>query len=129
MYQLIARVNAVLGVQLSGLAYSVDDPIALFAVVAGAVVLAPVTEEVLYRGLVLKAFTDRGFGSVGATVLITALFAVIHLPNFGVGGTVFISAWGVLPAVLRLRYDNLTGAVAMRVLNNLFAYVVVVALG
>jgi membrane protease YdiL (CAAX protease family) len=129
VYQLIARVNALLGVQLSGRAYSVDDTIALFAVVAGAVVLAPVTEEILYRGLVLRALTDRGFGSVGATVLLTVLFAFIHLPNFGVGGTVFISAWGILPAVLRLRYDNLTGAVAMHVLNNLFAYVIVVALG
>ncbi len=59
----------------------------------------------------------------------TALFALIHLPNFGVAGTIFISAWGLLPAILRLRYDNLSGAVLMHALNNLFAYVVVVAAG
>ncbi|KPN31070.1 hypothetical protein SY89_01812 [Halolamina pelagica] len=39
----------------------------------------------------------------------TLLFAVIHLPNFGVAGTVFIAVWGFLPAILRLRYENLTG--------------------
>ena len=129
VYQVIARVNAVFGVQMSGFSYSLADPIAMFAIVVGAVVLAPLTEEVLYRGLVLGALTDRGLGSVSATVLMTALFAVIHLPNFGVGGTIFISAWGILPAILRLRYDNLTGAVTMHVLNNLFAYVIAVALG
>jgi len=59
-------------------------------------VLAPVTEEILYRGLVLGALTSRGFGPVSATVLMTALFALIHLPNFGVAGTIFISAWGLL---------------------------------
>ncbi|MFC6793348.1 type II CAAX prenyl endopeptidase Rce1 family protein [Halobaculum halobium] len=94
VYQVTARVNAVLGVQMSGFSYSLNDPMTVFAVVAGAVVLAPVTEEILYRGLVLGALTDRGIGSVSATVVMTALFAVIHLPNFGVGGTIFISAWG-----------------------------------
>ncbi|MFC4245954.1 CPBP family intramembrane glutamic endopeptidase [Natribaculum luteum] len=129
VYQITAQLNAALGYQLQGLSYSLSNPTAVLAIVLGAVVLAPVTEEILYRGLVLGAFTSRGFGPVSATVLMTALFALIHLPNFGVAGTIFISAWGFLPAVLRLRYDNLSGAVVMHALNNLFAYVVVVAAG
>jgi len=129
VYQVTAAVSAALGYRLQGLSYSLDDPTTVLVIVVGAVVLAPITEEILYRGLVLEALTDRGFGPASATALMTALFALIHLPNFGVAGTIFISAWGVLPAALRLRYDNLSGAVVMHALNNLFAYVVVVAAG
>jgi len=129
VYQLTARLSALLGYELQGLSYSLSDPTSVLAILAGAVVLAPLTEELLYRGLVLGALRSRGFGSVSATVLMTALFALVHLPNFGVAGTIFISVWGFLPAAVRLRYDNLSGAVLMHVLNNLFAYVVVVAAG
>lgn len=129
VYQITAQLNALLGYQMQGLSYSLTDSMAVFAILVGAVILAPITEEILYRGLVLGALTSRGFGSVSATVLMAALFALIHLPNFGVGGTIFISVWGFLPAILRLRYENLSGAVLMHILNNLFSYVVVVAVG
>jgi len=129
VFQATARLNARLGYELEGLSYSLTDPTAVAAVVVGAVVLAPVTEEILYRGLVLEALTSRGFGPVVATVAMTALFAVVHLPNFGVAGTVFVSVWGLLPAALRLRYDNLSGAVVMHVPNTLLACVVTVAVG
>jgi membrane protease YdiL (CAAX protease family) len=129
VYQLTAQLSALLGYRLQGLSYSLADPGAVLAILVGAVVLAPVTEEILYRGLVLGALTSRGFGPASAVVLMTALFALIHLPNFGVAGTIFISAWGFLPAALRLRYDNLSGAVVMHAMNNAFAYVVVVAAG
>lgn len=129
VYQLTAQLNAYLGYQMEGLSYSLTDPIAVLTVLVGAVVLAPLTEEILYRGLVLGALMSRGFGPVSATILMTALFALIHLPNFGVAGTVFISVWGILPAALRLRYDDRSGPVLMHMLNNLFAYVVVVAMG
>ena len=56
---------------------------------------------------------------------VVVAFAVIHLPNFGVGGAVFILLWGPLPTALRLWFDNLTGAWLMHTANNLFAYVIV----
>lgn len=129
VYQVTARLSASLGYHLQGLDYTLSDPATVLVIVVGAVVLAPITEEILYRGLVLGVLTARGFGAVSATVIMTALFAVIHLPNFGVAGTIFVSVWGFLPALLRLWYENLTGAVLMHALNNLFAYVVVVAAG
>lgn len=129
VFQATERVSASLGYQLQGLSYSLGNPVAVSTILIGAVVLAPITEEILYRGLVLETLIERGLGPVSATTLMTALFALIHLPNFGVAGTIFISVWGILPAALRLRYDNLTGAVLMHMLNNLFAYVIVVAAG
>lgn len=129
VYQLTSRVSAGLGYELQGLSYSLTTPSTMAIIVIGAVVIAPITEEILYRGLILGVLLSRGFGAVSAVAIMTGLFALIHLPTFGVAGTVFISVWGVLPALIRLRFNNLSGAVLMHMLNNVFAYLVVVGLG
>lgn len=129
VFQVTATISAQLGYHMQGLTYSLGDPIAFLTIGIGAVVLAPITEEILYRGLVLEALLSRGLGALTATALMTIIFSLIHLPNFGVAGTIFISVWGILPAMLRFRYDNLSGAVLMHSMNNLFAYVIAVAAG
>ncbi len=50
VYQITEQLNALLGYQLHGLSYSLNSPTAVLAIVLGAVVLAPITEEILYRG-------------------------------------------------------------------------------
>lgn len=129
VYQVTSWVSALFGYELQGLSYSLTTPSTIAIIVIGAVIIAPITEEILYRGLILGTLLARGFGVVSAVVLMTVLFAVIHLPTFGVAGTLFISVWGIIPAVLRLRFDNLSGATFMHMLNNTFAYLVVVGLG
>jgi membrane protease YdiL (CAAX protease family) len=91
VFQVTATVSARLGYQMQGLTYSLIDPTAFLTIVIGAVVLAPITEETLYRGLVLGALLSRGLSAITATILMTIIFALIHLPNFGGGGTLFIS--------------------------------------
>ena len=65
---------------------------------------------------------------MSAVVIMTVIFALIHLPNFGVAGTLLISVWGVLPAILRLQFDDLSGAITMHGLNNVYTYLVAVSL-
>ena len=125
VYQVATRINAVLGTPMEGMEYALSDPTALALVVFGAVVVAPLAEEVLFRGLLLGHLLDRGYSPVVAGLAVVVAFAVIHLPNFGVGGAIFILLWGPLPTALRLWFDNLTGAWLMHAANNLFAYVVV----
>lgn len=129
VYQVTSRVSAALGYELQGLSYSLSDPTTLVIMILGAVIIAPITEEILYRGLVLGILLSRGLSIVSAVVIMTVLFALIHLRNFGVAGTLLISVWGVLPAILRLRFDNLSGAITMHGLNNVYTYFVVVSLG
>lgn len=129
VYQLTSRISSVLGYELQGLSYSLASLETIVIIVLGAVIIAPITEEILYRGLILGTLLARGYGVVSAVVLMTVLFAVVHLPNFGVAGTLFISVWGLLPAVLRLCFDNLTGSVVMHMFNNFFTYLVIVGLG
>ena len=129
VYQVTSHVSAALGYELQGLSYSLSDPTTLVIMILGAVIIAPITEEILYRGLVLGILLSRGFSIVSAVVMMTVIFALIHLPNFGVAGTLLMSAWGVLPAILRLRFDNLSGTITMHGLNNVYTYLVVVSLG
>ena len=129
VYQLTSRVSALLGYNLQGLSYSLTSPETVAIIAIGAVIIAPITEEILYRGLILGTLLARGYGVITAVVLMTVIFALVHLPNFGVAGTLFISVWGLLPALLRLRFDNLSGAVFMHMFNNIFTYLVVVGFG
>ncbi len=129
VYQLTSRLTAALGYELQGLSYTLSDPMTVGIIVIGAVIIAPITEEILYRGLVLGVLLANGLGVVSAVALMTGIFALIHLPNFGVAGTLFISVWGLLPAMLRLRFDDLSGPITMHMLNNMFAYLIVVGLG
>jgi len=126
VYQLKSRMSGMLGYELQGLSYSLSGPKTVVIVVVGAGIIAPVTEEILYRGLVLGLLISKGFSVVSAVVVMTVLFGLIHLPNFGVAGTLFISVWGILPALLRLTFDNLSGAIIMHGLNNVFAYLIVI---
>lgn len=125
VYLLSTAVTSALGLSFAGMEYAVTDPATVALVVFGAVLVAPVAEEVLFRGLLLGYLLDRGWGPVTAGVAVVVTFAVIHLPNFGAGGAVFILLWGTLPTALRLYFDDLTGAWLVHLLNNAFAYVVV----
>ena len=64
------------------------------ALVAAAVVLGPVTEELMYRGVLLKALSSRG--KVFALLVSSAVFALVHLTGLDTD-TMLRSAAVVLP--------------------------------
>ena len=70
-------------------------------VMVGIVVLgAPLSEEILFRGLVLRAFEKRG-GKILAVLGSTILFSVVHYTGAGADGTlVLLSSIGVVGLVL-----------------------------
>jgi len=55
------------------------EPWTLILLTVQAVVLAPVVEEFLYRGVLLSALM-RGTGAIAALVVSSALFALVHAP-------------------------------------------------
>lgn len=101
---------------------------ALGAVVFGvsSIAVAPIVEEVLFRGLALDALRAR-YGVVAAIVGSAVLFGGIHLVIGGISGVVFSLLSGLVYAWMRVRYDNLTGVTVAHGLNN--AYWVAVMLG
>lgn len=125
VYQASEAINAALGLSMGGMGYALATPADFALITLGAVVAAPLVEEVLFRGLFLGRLLEWGWGPWAAGAASVLAFAAIHLPNFGLGGVVFIALWAPLPTALRLWFDNLAGAWLMHAANNAFAYVVV----
>ncbi len=71
------------------------DPLMLAVFVISAVVLAPLCEEVIFRGYFLGIY-ERYLGPGGSLVVVALLFAVLHLQLFGI--------FSLLPAAFLLTY-------------------------
>jgi membrane protease YdiL (CAAX protease family) len=78
-----------------------DGSWAVLAVIAvAAVVVAPVVEELLFRGLILRSFLSR-FGKPMAVALQSVMFGVVHLtPAIGLGNVSLVLALSAVGAVL-----------------------------
>jgi membrane protease YdiL (CAAX protease family) len=122
-------VTGMLGFELGGTQYTLADPVTVGAVVFGTIVVAPVVEEILFRGLVLGSLLGRGVSPPVAGAASILAFGVLHVALLGVAGVVTIAIWAIFPTLLRLRYDNLTGAWLLHAVNNVWGNIVVVALG
>lgn len=123
------RLASAAGLPIGGYEYTLTDPVTLGAVVFGAVLVAPLAEEILFRGLFLGSLLGRGISPVLAGTATVLAFGAIHFPLLGPGGVVAIVAWSVFPTVLRIRYNNLTGAFLLHFVNNVWSYLLVVVLG
>jgi membrane protease YdiL (CAAX protease family) len=99
-------------------------PVVLFAL--GAVVMAPIVEETLYRGLLFRALLRRV--SPGTAVFVSALiFAAVHFlgdPN-AFRSLPALAALGVLLALRALRTNSLSASILIHAGFNLTTTVLV----
>lgn len=82
--------------------------------------LAPPLEEVLFRGVLLRGLS-RSWGLPAASVLVTGLFVLVHLPETGAywPAIVAIGLVGVGALVARIRSHSLAPAIALHGAYNL----------
>lgn len=104
------------------------SPVGIASLFFGSVVVAPVAEEVLFRGLFVGVVLDRGYGPLAAGVSSLAVFALLHAFTAGVAGVLNALLLGALLTWLRLRFDNLAGAWLMHALNNALEFLVALSL-
>jgi len=86
-----------------------QSPLALQAVIV--VLLAPLAEELLFRGVLLHRF-GRRFGLGRGMVIASALFGVLHM------NPIAITVFGVLLSVLYLRSRSLWATTLAHAINN-----------
>lgn len=108
--------------------YDLTNPATVAGVVFGALLVAPLVEELLFRGALIGALLERGWPPLLAAAGSIALFAGYHVFALGIAGVFAIAGWAIFPTLLRFRFDNLAGAWLLHLLNNVFAYVILVAL-
>ncbi len=111
-----------------GGAFGPPDPITVAVLVIGAVLISPLVEELLFRGVLLRALqtalgaTGRAVGAVVAVTLSTIAFVALHAVTTGaaVPWTILVStaAVGLGCGVITVVTGRLGGALATHVVFN-----------
>ncbi len=84
------------------------------------VVVAPVTEELFFRGFMFKGIRHSSVGPAGAVVLTSLAWALMHA-QYDVYGIAIIFLGGLLLGYARLRSGSLYVPIAMHILQNIVA--------
>jgi uncharacterized protein len=97
---LILALGLPVGSNTEGLFDDEGSWVVLGIIAVAAVVVAPVVEELLFRGLILRAFLSR-MAAPAAVALQALLFGVVHLtPGIGLGNVSLVLALSAVGAVL-----------------------------
>ena len=96
------------------------------ALVLAVVVLGPVGEETLFRGFLYTGIASSRVGPIGAIIVSTAVFALLHVQYdwFGVGAVAVI---GIYLAIVRYGYQSLYLTILLHAIGNAFSTLEVVA--
>ena len=86
------------------------------------VVAAPIVEEVVFRGFLLKGFTNSFIGMHGAVLITSALWAVIHM-QYEIAYLIAIFLIGLVFGYARLLTNSLYIPMIMHALMNFLAIV------
>lgn len=92
---------------------------AVFVVAFMATVTAPVVEEVIYRGILYSAF-QRTFGVAFAVFSVTALFALVHVPQYwpSYSTIVLLTLLSLTLTLIRVYTGNLLPCIIMHFIFN-----------
>uniref|UniRef100_A0A7C4PF54 CPBP family intramembrane metalloprotease n=1 Tax=Anaerolinea thermolimosa TaxID=229919 RepID=A0A7C4PF54_9CHLR len=114
-------VNALgLGTTSEGIAQLAQTPIALRVAI---VITAGITEEILFRGYPIERLTEMtGHIGWGAGVTYIA-FVLLHIPFWGLGGTIQIGVWSLVVTALFVWRRNLPACMLMHILNDAYAFI------
>jgi uncharacterized protein len=110
----------VTGAPAAGNAGVGPDLVNKIAMAAAVVVVAPIVEELFFRGLLLEALRQR-VGATLAVIISSAIFGALHLTAFDANGIFVVAATGTLglvAAVMTLRTGRLGAAIALHMLFN-----------
>jgi hypothetical protein len=89
-------------------------------------VLAPICEEIFFRGFMFRVFADR-MGVAAAALLSGAIFGLVHLPGSPIVTGVVLMGLGVGFALLRWWTGSLLPSMALHAANNSLSFSVTVS--
>jgi uncharacterized protein len=81
------------------------------------IVLAPVTEEVLFRGFLLPSWSRSWLGPIGAVAATSAIFAAMHI-QYDICGMIAVGLAGCVYGWLRLRSGSLLPPILAHCVGN-----------
>ncbi|SES86785.1 CPBP family intramembrane glutamic endopeptidase [Thalassotalea agarivorans] len=87
-------------------------------------VYAPIYEEVVFRGLLFKRFALSPVGNIGAMVITSLVFTLVH-SQYDVTTLLFVFATGLYLGFVRLISKSTSMAIAMHFLLNFISLVLI----
>lgn len=96
---------------------------AVYLVAFFATFTAPLVEEVVYRGVLYSAF-QRRLGKIFAVILVTVLFAAVHVPQYSQNldpdyGTILtLCIVSLILTLIRVRAENLLPCIVLHTIFN-----------
>ena len=97
------------------------DTTSLVLLFIGIVVLAPIAEELLFRGLLYWRFKQTRAGDPGAILATALVFAILHL-QYGWRERLLILLDGILIGTARWQSDSLLLTICLHTIGNAYAY-------
>lgn len=97
-------------------------PILFMAVVFA----APIAEEVMYRGFLFRGLLSSRLGPVGAVILTSAAWAMVHM-QYNVYEKISIFALGLVLGTIRYRRDSITLTMLIHIGVNVAGFVMILA--
>jgi membrane protease YdiL (CAAX protease family) len=89
------------------------------------IILAPLYEEILFRGFMFKGIEHSRLGPIGALLITSLAWSMLHIQyDFLIIGTIF--AGGLLLGWARLKTTSIYIPIVMHALQNLLATIVVI---
>jgi hypothetical protein len=126
LYYLVQRALGLIGIRMfwnEGEFFALDSAWRVAIVVVSTVIVAPVAEELIYRGYVLEALLSR-LGKPVASLLSALVFASIHI-GVGPGLALHTFLGGLILAFLYVRFRTVYPCVLMHLINNIVAYILI----
>ncbi len=102
--------------------FQLDEPVTLALMVLLAVVLAPLAEEFVFRGVLYAAFCNTRLGVVGSGILLSAIWSAMHW-GYSPQNLAALFCLGLLFAYIVWRTGSLWPAIVGHAANNLVAVV------
>ena len=95
----------------------------------GMVLVAPVIEELVFRGYLFKAWRHTRLGLWGTLVLTSLLFTVVHAAQYSILLLLYVFALSMLLGLARERTGSIWVPIMIHSFNNLIAVIALVYVG
>jgi len=93
----------------------------MWVLLFAAIIMAPLVEEVIFRGFLLKGFSQTFMGKYGAIIVTSLLWAIIHL-QYELSYVAVIFVVGLVFGYARLRTNSIFTPLMMHFFMNLVAF-------
>jgi len=94
----------------------------LIMVIIAIAIVAPIIEELIFRGIAYTRFVKSRAGVTGAIIITSLLFGVVHF-QYEFTIMAIIAIWALFLGYVRYKTDNVVYCIALHMLNNTLAII------